>query len=107
MYKYPDCLKEALQKEFPIQCSYHRYIIRDGQIIIRNDFLNRIETLNPTASQIFIMCNGLFSVIQILEYIADISEEKNQYISMTDTMKALRGMQRVGLIERKNNDSET
>ena len=104
MYKYPDCLKEALRKEFPIQCSYHSYVIRDGQVVVRNDFLNRIETLNATASQIFIMCNGLFSVMQILECIADVSEEKNKFISMTDTMKALRGMQRVGLIERKSHE---
>lgn len=100
MYKYPDILVDALSNEYPRKSKLHRYVIRDGQVTLRNELLSRIETLNPTTSQIFLMCNGRLSVAEILSRMLLFSGDTEKELVFSDTLKALRAMQRIGLIEK-------
>lgn len=101
MPPYADIIYALLEDEFPIRHPINQFVIRDSAVCIRNEFLSRVEHLNATASQIFLLCDGNHSIADIWRCMQRYFAYDDPQRGLSDILKTVRIMQRQGLVKKR------
>ena len=106
MSRYADIVYSLLEDEFPVRYPMNRFVIRGAVVCIRNEFLSRVEHLNATASQVFLLCDGRHSIGDIWRSMQKHFAHEDPQRILSDIMRTVRVMQRQGLIKQRTVQEE-
>jgi len=75
-------------------------------IIVRSEKFNDLLFLNPVAAYIFERCNGKYNIREIVDSICRDFEETRKEELVVDTIKIIRKMQKLGILESKGGEKD-